>query len=83
MVLVVHKDVPGSDYKSLLAYIKSHPGELTFARQVGFAVARQKNAAGHTVSAESRSVITAMDSMGASLPDSLAASFVNAPGAGA
>jgi tripartite-type tricarboxylate transporter receptor subunit TctC len=31
MVLVAHKDVPGSDYKSLLAYIKSHPGELTFA----------------------------------------------------
>ena len=31
MVLVAHKDVPGSDYKGLLAYIKSHPGELTFA----------------------------------------------------
>jgi tripartite-type tricarboxylate transporter receptor subunit TctC len=31
MVLVTHKDVPGTDYKSLLAYIKSHPGELTFA----------------------------------------------------
>ena len=31
MVLVTHKDVPGSDYGSLLAYIKSHPGELTFA----------------------------------------------------
>jgi tripartite-type tricarboxylate transporter receptor subunit TctC len=31
MVLVAHKDVPGTDYKSLLAYIKSHPGELTFA----------------------------------------------------
>ena len=31
MVLVVYKDVPGSDYKSLLAYIKSHPSELTFA----------------------------------------------------
>ena len=31
MVLVTHKDVPGSDYRSLLAYIKSHPGELTFA----------------------------------------------------
>ena len=31
MVLVTHKDVPGDDYKSLLAYIKSHPGELTFA----------------------------------------------------
>lgn len=31
MVLVTHKDVPGNDYKSLLAYIKSHPGELTFA----------------------------------------------------
>ena len=31
MVLVTHKDVPGTDYKSLLAYIKAHPGELTFA----------------------------------------------------
>lgn len=31
MVLVVHKDVPATDYKSLLAYIKAHPGELTFA----------------------------------------------------
>jgi len=31
MVLVAHKDVPGQDYPSLLAYIKSHPGELTFA----------------------------------------------------
>ena len=31
MVLVVHKDVPATDYKSLLAYIKAHPDELTFA----------------------------------------------------
>jgi tripartite-type tricarboxylate transporter receptor subunit TctC len=31
MVLVVHKDVPVTDYKSLLDYIKAHPGELTFA----------------------------------------------------
>jgi tripartite-type tricarboxylate transporter receptor subunit TctC len=31
MVLVVHKDVPATDYQSLLAYIKAHPGELTFA----------------------------------------------------
>lgn len=31
MVLVAHKDVPGNDYGSLLAYIKAHPGELTFA----------------------------------------------------
>src|SRR5262249_10149180 len=31
MVLVVHKDVPATDYKSLLAYIKTPPGELTFA----------------------------------------------------
>ena len=31
MVLVTHKDVPGTDYKSLLAHIKAHPGELTFA----------------------------------------------------
>ena len=31
MVLVVHKDVPATDYKSLLAYIKAHPSELTFA----------------------------------------------------
>jgi tripartite-type tricarboxylate transporter receptor subunit TctC len=31
MVLVAHKDVPGNDYPSLLAYMKSHPGELTFA----------------------------------------------------
>ena len=31
MVLVVQKDVPATDYKSLLAYIKAHPSELTFA----------------------------------------------------
>ena len=31
MMLVVSKDVPATDYKSLLAYIKAHPGELTFA----------------------------------------------------
>ncbi|MBX9827826.1 MAG: tripartite tricarboxylate transporter substrate binding protein [Xanthobacteraceae bacterium] len=31
MVLVVHKDVPATDYKSLVATIKAHPGELTFA----------------------------------------------------
>ena len=31
MVLVVNKDVPATDYKSLLAYIKAHPSELTFA----------------------------------------------------
>jgi len=31
MVLVVHKDVPATDYKSLLAYMKAHPSELTFA----------------------------------------------------
>lgn len=31
MVLVTHKDVPGNDYKSLLAYIKANPGKLTFA----------------------------------------------------
>jgi tripartite-type tricarboxylate transporter receptor subunit TctC len=31
MVLVVNKDVPAPDYKSLLAYIKAHPGDLTFA----------------------------------------------------
>src|SRR4029078_6927716 len=31
MVLVVHKDIPATDYRSLLAYIKAHPGELTFA----------------------------------------------------
>src|ERR1044072_8760580 len=31
MVLVVHKDVPATDYKSLLGTIKAHPGELTFA----------------------------------------------------
>jgi tripartite-type tricarboxylate transporter receptor subunit TctC len=31
MVLVAHKDVPAADYKSLLATIKAHPGELTFA----------------------------------------------------
>jgi tripartite-type tricarboxylate transporter receptor subunit TctC len=31
MVLVTHKDVPGTDYASLLAYIKAHPSELTFA----------------------------------------------------
>jgi tripartite-type tricarboxylate transporter receptor subunit TctC len=31
MVLMLHKDVPVNDYKSLLAYIKAHPGELTFA----------------------------------------------------
>jgi tripartite-type tricarboxylate transporter receptor subunit TctC len=31
MVLVVHKDVPATDYNSLLAYIRAHPDELTFA----------------------------------------------------
>ncbi len=31
MVLVLHKDVPAKDYSSLLDYIKSHPGVLTFA----------------------------------------------------
>jgi putative tricarboxylic transport membrane protein len=31
LVLVTHKDVPGADYASLLAHIKAHPGELTFA----------------------------------------------------
>jgi tripartite-type tricarboxylate transporter receptor subunit TctC len=31
MMLVIHKDVPATDYKSLLAYMKAHPGELTFA----------------------------------------------------
>ena len=31
MMLVVNKDVPATDYKSLLAYIKAHPGDLTFA----------------------------------------------------
>jgi len=31
MVLVVHKDVPATDYKSLVAHVKAHPGELTFA----------------------------------------------------
>jgi tripartite-type tricarboxylate transporter receptor subunit TctC len=31
MVLVTHKDVPGTDYAALLAYIKAHPSELTFA----------------------------------------------------
>jgi tripartite-type tricarboxylate transporter receptor subunit TctC len=31
LVLVTHKDVPGNDYASLLATIKAHPGELTFA----------------------------------------------------
>ena len=31
MMLVVNKAVPATDYKSLVAYIKAHPGELTFA----------------------------------------------------
>jgi tripartite-type tricarboxylate transporter receptor subunit TctC len=31
MVLVVNKDVPATDYKSLLAYMKANPSELTFA----------------------------------------------------
>src|SRR3954454_13519396 len=31
MMLVVNKDVSATDYKSLLAYIKAHPAELTFA----------------------------------------------------
>lgn len=31
MVLVVNKEVPATDYKSLLDYIKAHPGDLTFA----------------------------------------------------
>jgi tripartite-type tricarboxylate transporter receptor subunit TctC len=30
MVLLTHKDVPVSDYASLLAYIKAHPGEPTY-----------------------------------------------------
>jgi len=29
MVLLAHKDVPVSDYASLVAYLKAHPGELT------------------------------------------------------
>lgn len=31
MVLVTHKDVPGSDYASLVDYMRKNPGELTFA----------------------------------------------------
>ncbi len=31
LVLVAHKDVPGNDYAAMLAYMKAHPGELTFA----------------------------------------------------
>src|SRR5262249_42767630 len=31
LVLVVHKDVPVTDYASLIAYLKAHPGELTTA----------------------------------------------------
>lgn len=31
MVLVVSKEVPVTDYKSLLDYIKAHPADLTFA----------------------------------------------------
>jgi tripartite-type tricarboxylate transporter receptor subunit TctC len=29
MVLLTHKDVPASDYPSLLAYLKAHPNDLT------------------------------------------------------
>jgi tripartite-type tricarboxylate transporter receptor subunit TctC len=29
MVLLTHKDVPVTDYASLVAYLKAHPGELT------------------------------------------------------
>lgn len=31
MVLLTHKDVPVTDYASLMRYLKAHPGELTFA----------------------------------------------------
>lgn len=31
LVLVVHKDVPAKNYADLIAYMKAHPGELTFA----------------------------------------------------
>ena len=31
LVLVAHKDVPGADYASMVAYMKANPGELTFA----------------------------------------------------
>jgi len=31
LVLVAHKDVPGTDYASMLTYMKAHSGELTFA----------------------------------------------------
>jgi tripartite-type tricarboxylate transporter receptor subunit TctC len=31
MVLLTHKDVPVTDYRSLLAYLKAHPGEPTYA----------------------------------------------------
>jgi tripartite-type tricarboxylate transporter receptor subunit TctC len=31
MVLLTHKDVPVSDYRSLVSYLKAHPGESTYA----------------------------------------------------
>jgi tripartite-type tricarboxylate transporter receptor subunit TctC len=31
LVLLVHKDVPASDYASLVSYLKAHPNELTTA----------------------------------------------------
>jgi tripartite-type tricarboxylate transporter receptor subunit TctC len=31
MVLLTHKDVPVTDYSSLMRYLKAHPGESTFA----------------------------------------------------
>ena len=44
MVLLTHKDVPVTDYRSLLAYIKAHPGELTTG-------SNGRGSAGHLASA--------------------------------
>ena len=44
MVLLTHKDVPVTDYASLLAYIKAHPGELTTG-------SNGRGSAGHLASA--------------------------------
>ncbi len=44
LVLLTHKSVPASDYASLLAYLKAHPGELTTG-------SNGRGSAGHLASA--------------------------------
>jgi tripartite-type tricarboxylate transporter receptor subunit TctC len=49
MVLLTHKDVPATDYASLMAYIKAHPGQLTTG-------SNGRGSAGHLASALFRSM---------------------------